>query len=96
MTDAELFSTWYLWLGLAAVVVVIAAALLIAVWLSARRIRKLAGVALDLVQQIKENTAGVWALEATNETATGILEEAKAIREHAGLVAHALHEAEAS
>ena len=30
--------------------------------------------ALSLVRQIKENTQGVWALEATNETAAGILE----------------------
>ncbi len=94
MTDADLFSTWYLWLGIAAVLIVVAAALLVAVWLAARRILKLAGAALGLVQQIKKNTDGVWALEATNETATGILEEARSIREHAGAVAHALHETE--
>lgn len=95
MPDADLYSLWYLALGLTAVVVVIAAGLLIGVWLSARRILKLAGAALGLVQQIRENTNGVWALEATNQTAAGILDEAEAIRDHAGLVAHALHEAEA-
>ena len=94
MTDGDLYSTWYLALAAVGVVVVIAAALLITVWLAARRILKLAGAALGLVQQIKENTDGVWALQATNATATGILEEAAAIRAHAGAVAEALHETE--
>ena len=95
MDDAAFFTTWYLALGLAAVVVVIAAALLIAVWLAARRILKLAVAALGLVTQIKENTQSIWGLEATNETAVGILDEAASILEHAGAVAQALHETEA-
>lgn len=90
MTDAELFSTWTLWLAVAGVLVLVAAGLLIGVWLSARRILKLAGEALDAVREIRDHTDGIWALETTNRTALGILDEAESIREHAGEVAGAL------
>ena len=35
MNDAELFANWYLWLVIAAVIIVAAAVLLIAVWFAA-------------------------------------------------------------
>ena len=95
MTDAELFTNWYIGLGLAAVVVVIAAVLLIMVWLAARRILTLAVAALDLVKQINQNTQTIWALEATNQTALDILADAQSIRDHGAAVAQALHEASA-
>jgi hypothetical protein len=79
MTDAELFTNWYIGLGLAAVVVVIAAVLLILVWLAARRILTLAVAALALVKQINQNTQTIWALEATNQTALDILADAQSI-----------------
>jgi hypothetical protein len=93
MTDAELFTNWYIGLGLAAVVVVIAAVLLILVWLAARRILTLAVAALALVKQINQNTQTIWALEATNQTALDILADAQSIRDHGAAVAQALHEA---
>lgn len=91
MTDAALFTNWYIGLGIAAVVVVIAAVLIILIWQAARRILDLAIVALGLVKQIKENTATIWALEDTNKTALNILSEAEAIRDHGAAVAQALH-----
>ena len=92
MNDAELFTHWYIALGIATVVVLIAASLLIAVWLAARRILKLAIAALGLVTQIKENTQSIWNLKDTNTTAVKILTTATAIKNHGALVAQALHE----
>jgi len=94
MDEATLYSNWYLGLGIAVVLIVAAAALLILVWFAARRILRLATAALGLVVQIKENTNSVWGLEQTNEVAVDILEGAKAIETHAGMVAEALHETE--
>ena len=92
MNDAELFTQWYITLGIATVVVLIAACLLIAVWLAARRILRLAIAALGLVQQIKANTQSIWDLRDTNATATKILTTATEIKNHGALVAQALHE----
>lgn len=94
MTDAQLLSNWYLALGAAAVVVLIAAALLIAVWMAARNIENGATAALGLVEQIRENTSIIWALEDTNEVAGQIRDGATAILENAGAIAQALHDGE--
>ncbi len=94
MTDAALFANWYLGLGLAALVVVIAAILLILVWRAAQRILNLAVAALDLVKQIKHNTTPIWSLEQTNNTALNVLANAESIRDHGAAVAQALHDAE--
>lgn len=91
MTDATLFTNWYIGLAVTAVVVVIAAVLLILIWLAARRILTLAIAALDLVQQIKQNTTTIWALEDTNKTARNILSQAESIRDHGAAVAQVLH-----
>ena len=95
MTDAELFTNWYIGLGLAALVVVIAAVLLILIWQAAHRILTLAVAALDLVKRINQNTTIIWALEDTNQTALNILAEAESIKAHGAAVAQALHEASA-
>lgn len=94
MTDPQLYANWYLALVLAAAVILIAAGLLIAVWMAARRILRLAGTALELVRQIKANTQSVWALEETNETAADLRDASASIRDHANGVARALHEAD--
>lgn len=96
MTDATLFSNWYIGLGLAALVVVIAAVLLILIWQAARRVLTLAVAALDLVKQINQNTTIIWALEDTNQTAIKILSQAESIRDHGAAVAQALHEIDAN
>ena len=94
MDEATLYGNFYIGLGIAVVIILAAAVLLLLVWSSARRILKLATVALGLVTQIKENTNSIWGLQTTNEVATDILEGAEAIETHAGMVAQALHETE--
>jgi hypothetical protein len=92
MNDSALYNEWYQGLIIAGIIIVAAALLLILVWQAARRIRRLAQVALQLVKQIKDNTQGVWDLQETNQVASSILEGAEQIKEHAVLVAEALKE----
>ncbi|ETW97742.1 MAG: hypothetical protein ETSY1_21520 [Candidatus Entotheonella factor] len=94
MADAQLFTTFYMGLGLAVVVVLIAATLLILVQRAAQRILELAVAALGLVQEIKGNTHPIWALQETNRTAAHVLDTAGAIRDHGATVATALHESD--
>lgn len=92
MDDATLYNEWFIGLGLAGVVVLIAAVLLLLIWLAARRILKLAKAALGIVVTIRQNTNSIWSLQQTNEVAGNILIEAGEIKSHAGLVAEALQE----
>lgn len=92
MENEVLYNEWLIGLGIVAVIVVIAATLLIMVLLAAKRILRLAGVALDVVTEIKNNTNSIWELETTNNVATEIKNEAEAIEGHATLVAEALEE----
>lgn len=92
MENTELIDQWLIGLAIVGLIVVIAAVLLIFVWLAAKRILRLAQVALTVVKQIRENTDSIWELEKTNEVAISIHEEANDIASHAGLVAHALEE----
>lgn len=92
MENEALFNEWLIGLGLVSAIIAIAAVLLILVWLAARRILRFAGVALEIVTQIKNNTQSIWELETTNAVATNILNEAEAIEAHATLVAEALEE----
>jgi hypothetical protein len=94
MTDAELFNLWFLYLGIAVLVVVIAAALLLAVLSAARSIERGATAALGLVEQIRDNTQVIWALQDTNEVAGQLRDGAVAILGNAGAIAQALHEGE--
>lgn len=94
MTDAQLLFNWTIGLGIATVVVVIAAALLLAVLAVAKRIEQGAGVALELVKQIRENTQVIWALQETNQVASQLQAGAEAILNNAGQIAQALHEAD--
>jgi len=90
MENETLFNEWLIGLGLVSLIVVIAAVLLILVFLAAKRILRLAGAALEIVTQIKENTLPIWELETTNKVAVDIQNEAEAIEAHATLVAEAL------
>ncbi|HEX6387138.1 MAG TPA: hypothetical protein VF177_20930 [Anaerolineae bacterium] len=94
MTDAQLLFNWTIGLSIATVVVVIAAALLLAVLAVAKRIEQGAGVALELVKQIRENTQVIWALQETNQVASHLQAGAEAILNNAGQIAQALHEAD--
>lgn len=92
MNGGSLMDQWLIGLGIAVVIILAAAILLLLVWSAAKRILRLARAALQLVIEIKENTTAIWALQQTNEVALDILEEAKEIKDHAELVAEALHE----
>jgi hypothetical protein len=91
MTDVELWASWRIWMGVATVVILIAASLLIIIWLTARQILSDAVRALNAVEKIRENTQPIWALEETNEIAEDILETVKAIEAKGGALAGALH-----
>ncbi len=90
MTDAELWRAWWLWIALATVVIVIAAALLITIWLTARSILAHARRALATAEKIRESTMPIWALETTNEVAGELLETVKSIEAKGGKLVEAL------
>lgn len=92
MTDAELWSAWQLWMAVAAVVVLIAASLLIIIWLTARKILTDAVRALHAVEAIRVQTMPIWALEDTNLVAEDILKTVRAIEAKGGALAGALRQ----
>ena len=90
MTDAELWSAWRLWMGVATAIVLVAASLLILIWRTARGIYTEAVRALHAAQTIRENTMPIWALETTNEVATELLQTVQHIEQTGGALAAAL------
>ena len=90
MSDAELWGAWRLWMGVATVVVLIAASLLIIIWLTARKILADAVRALKAAQAIREQTQAIWELQTTNVVVEDILENVQAIERKASLLAQAL------
>lgn len=94
MNDAAYYKEFYIALAIAGAIVVIAATLLILIWMAARRILILANAALGIVINIKQNTMSIWELQNTNHKAVDILNEADTILSNAGAVATALHETE--
>lgn len=90
MTDTELWRTWGLWMALAVVIVLVAAALLITIWLTARSILAHAKRALAAAEKIRESTMPIWALETTNEVAGQLLETVQSIEAKGGALVAAL------
>ena len=90
MSDADLWAAWRLWMGVATLVVMIAAGLLIAIWLTARKILSDAVRALHAVEAIRGNTQAIWVLQDTNRVAEHILETVQAIEQKGGQLAVAL------
>lgn len=90
MSDAELWMQWRLWMIVATVVVLIAAGLLIAILVTARRILAEAGRALAAVNVIHRQTQSIWELQATNDVAVRILRSVEAIEQKGGALVHAL------
>lgn len=95
MTDTDLWAAWRLWTAVAALVVVIAAGLLITIWLTARKILADAVRALNAVEAIRANTQPIWGLKDTNTVAHDILDTVQAIETKAGALAGALTAQEA-
>ncbi|MDQ3040498.1 MAG: hypothetical protein M3R16_11965 [Pseudomonadota bacterium] len=90
MSADEIYHWWFLWLTIGAVLVVAAAALLITIVVLARRIAALAGVAIEVVEAIEQNTKPIWQLNATNHVAGELLGGAQAIAANAEGIATAL------
>ena len=90
MTDADLWAAWRVWMAVATIVVLIAAGLLITIWLTARKILADAVRALNAVQAIRAQTQPLWGLQQTNEVAEDILGAVTAIENKATLLADAL------
>lgn len=90
MTDAELWASWRLWVGVAAVVVLAAAALLIIILVTARRILNEAQRALAAAEVIRQNTEPIWQLQDTNVVARRILTSVENIEKKGGALVEAL------
>ena len=90
MTDANLWAAWRLWMMVAVAVILIAASLLITIWLTARSILAHAVRALTAAEKIRANTDPIWALDTTNEVASGLLEAVQSIEAKGGKLAEAL------
>lgn len=90
MTDADLWAAWRLWMGVATLVIAIAAALLIIIWRTARSIHREAVRALRAAEKIRTNTMPIWALATTNEVGTSLLATVERIEKKGGALAAAL------
>lgn len=90
MTDAELFTVFAWGLGIAAVLIVAAAGLLVAVWLVARAILGHAAEALEAAEQIAADTQVIWQLAETNRIAGEILMGAESIESHGAQIVEAV------
>lgn len=90
MSDADLWAAWRMWMVVAALIVVIAASLLITIWLTARGILKEAVRALRAAEKIRDNTKPIWALDTTNEVAGQLLATVQSIEKKGGALAAAL------
>jgi hypothetical protein len=90
MTDTDLYRLWHLWLAVAGAIVVVAAALLVAIWLTARGIEREARRALRAVERIRAATAPIWQLDETNRVADELLAAARDLETHGGQIASAL------
>lgn len=94
MSAQEIYQWWFVWLGVAGVIVLAAAALLITIVVLARRIGALAATALAVVEEIEQNTKPIWQLNATNKVAKDLLAGAEAIEGNTGALVEALTEAD--
>ena len=94
MSAQEIYQWWFIWLGVAGIIVLAAAALLITIVVLARRIGVLAASALGVVEQIEQNTKPIWQLNATNKVAKDLLAGAQAIEGNAGAIVGALSASE--
>lgn len=90
MTDTELWGAWRLWMGVAVLIVLVAAALLVTIWLTARSILAHARRALAAAERIRASTAPIWALDTTNTVAADLLETVRSIEAKGGKLVSAL------
>jgi hypothetical protein len=91
MTSADLWAAWRLWMLVASAVVLVAAGLLITIWLTARSIVTHATRALKAAEEIRDNTRAIWELQTTNEVAEQIRDTVCDIEAKATKLVEALH-----
>lgn len=90
MSDAELWAAWRMWMAVAVVLVVVAAALLVTIWLTARKILAEAQRALAAAEAIRQHTRVIWELQKTNEVGERLLATVEAIEQKGGALVRAL------
>jgi len=90
MSTADIYFWWMVWLAIGTIIVIAAAALLISVIVAARRILKLAKVALGVVGEIEQNTKAIWELKLSHDVAGQLLGGAEAIEGNAVAIVGAL------
>lgn len=79
-----------LWMGVAVAVILVAAALLITIWLTARSILAHAMRAHAAAEKIRASTLPIWELQTTNEVAAELLETVQRIEAKGGKLVEAL------
>jgi hypothetical protein len=82
----DVVTLWWITLGIAAVVILVVAVLLIAIAVAANRIDRHAAAIWTAGKGIATNTIQIWQLQTTNATATQILQVAQGIAEGAGSI----------
>ena len=90
MTDADLWAAWRIWMAVAVVIVLVAAALLVTIWLTARSIAAHARRAVRALEAIRENTRAIWGLQTTNEVAEELRDTVRDIETKAAALVEAL------
>ena len=90
MSDADLWAAWRLWMIVATVIVLVAASLLVTIWLTARSIHAHALRALAAAEKIRVQTLPIWELQTTNEVAGRMLETVRAIEAKGGALGQAV------
>jgi hypothetical protein len=78
-------------MAVASVIILIAAGLLITIWLTARSIAAHATRALRAVEGIRDNTRVIWELQTTNEVAEQIRDTACEIETKSQKLVETLH-----
>jgi hypothetical protein len=91
MSSADLWAAWRIWMVVAAVIIAVAAALLVTIWLTARSIAAHATRALRAAEAIRNNTRVIWEIQTTNEVAEQIRDTVCEIETKAGRLIVALH-----
>jgi hypothetical protein len=90
MTDADLWAAWRVWMLVASVIILVAAALLVTIWLTARSIAGHARRAVVALEAIRENTRAIWAIQTTNEVAEDLRDTVRDIETKATALVEAL------
>ena len=90
MTDADLWAAWRLWMIVATAIIIVVAALLVTIWLTARSILAHAVRALNAAEKIRQRTLPIWELQTSNEVAEELLATVKSIEAKGGKLVEAL------